>query len=115
MWPATRVDVPADARGETRPPPKRPPLAAEFRCRVSPAPLASKKGWGGTKYCWNGMTQMKHVSWAYCWGTDYKRRGALPKGVEFVLVNGVLVVRDGATVEDVFPGRPVMGRLYDGS
>ncbi len=37
------------------------------------------------------------------------------EGVQYVLVNGVLVVRDGATVEDVFPGRPVVGRLYDGS
>jgi dihydroorotase len=33
------------------------------------------------------------------------------EGVEYVLVNGVLVVREGATVEDVFPGRPVLGRL----
>lgn len=37
------------------------------------------------------------------------------QGVQYVLVNGVLVVRDGATVEDVFPGRPVRGRLYRGS
>ena len=37
------------------------------------------------------------------------------EGVQYVLVNGVLVVRDGATVEDVFPGRPVRGRLYSGS
>jgi N-acyl-D-aspartate/D-glutamate deacylase len=34
------------------------------------------------------------------------------EGVEYVLVNGVLVVRDGATVEGVSPGRPVLGRLY---
>lgn len=31
-------------------------------------------------------------------------------GVEYVLVNGVFVVRDGALVEGVFPGRPVVGR-----
>jgi len=37
------------------------------------------------------------------------------EGVQYVLVNGVLVVRDGATVEDVLPGRPVLGRLYSGS
>jgi dihydroorotase len=37
------------------------------------------------------------------------------EGVQYVLVNGVLVVRDGATVEGVFPGRPVRGRLHDGS
>jgi len=34
------------------------------------------------------------------------------EGVQYVLVNGVLVVRNGATVENVFPGRPVVGRLY---
>lgn len=37
------------------------------------------------------------------------------EGVEHVLVNGVLVVRDGTTVEGVFPGRPVVGRRYVGS
>ena len=37
------------------------------------------------------------------------------EGVEYVLVNGVMVVHEGATVEGVFPGRPVLGRLYDGS
>ena len=37
------------------------------------------------------------------------------EGVRYVLVNGVLVVDEGATVENVFPGRPVLGRLYRGS
>jgi len=31
-------------------------------------------------------------------------------GVEFVLVNGQFVVRDGENVEGAFPGRPVVGR-----
>ncbi len=31
-------------------------------------------------------------------------------GVVHVLVNGTFVVKDGATVPDVYPGRPVMGR-----
>ncbi|NKB86985.1 MAG: amidohydrolase family protein [Acidobacteria bacterium] len=34
------------------------------------------------------------------------------EGVRFVLVNGEFVVREGATVEGVAPGRPVLGRLY---
>lgn len=37
------------------------------------------------------------------------------EGVQYVLVNGVLVVRNGATVGNVFPGRPVVGRLYSDS
>lgn len=32
------------------------------------------------------------------------------EGIEHVLVNGVFVVKQGKTVEDVFPGRPVVGR-----
>ena len=30
-------------------------------------------------------------------------------GIDHVLVNGVAVVRDGATVPNVFPGRAVVG------
>ena len=33
------------------------------------------------------------------------------KGIEYVLVNGTLVVEDGKSVESVFPGRPVVGRF----
>ena len=33
------------------------------------------------------------------------------KGIEYVLVNGTLVVEDGNSVEGVFPGRPVVGRF----
>jgi N-acyl-D-aspartate/D-glutamate deacylase len=33
------------------------------------------------------------------------------EGVEFVLVNGVLIVRNGETVLDTFPGKPVYGKL----
>lgn len=32
------------------------------------------------------------------------------EGIEYVLVNGVMVVREGNTVEGVFPGRPVYGK-----
>ena len=32
------------------------------------------------------------------------------RGVRHVLVHGTFVVRDGETVQNVFPGRPVMGR-----
>ncbi len=31
-------------------------------------------------------------------------------GVRHVIVSGTFVVRDGDTVEDVYPGRPVVGR-----
>ena len=33
------------------------------------------------------------------------------QGVEYVLVNGTLVVEDGKTVEDVLPGRAVLGKF----
>ncbi len=33
------------------------------------------------------------------------------EGVEFVLVNGVFVVKNGENVEDAFPGRPVLGKF----
>lgn len=32
------------------------------------------------------------------------------EGVEYVLINGVLVVKEGKNVEGAFPGRPVVGR-----
>ena len=32
------------------------------------------------------------------------------EGIPHVLVNGTFVVRDGRTVADVFPGRPVLGK-----
>jgi N-acyl-D-aspartate/D-glutamate deacylase len=32
------------------------------------------------------------------------------EGIAYVVVNGVLVVKDGKTVEDVFPGEPVYGK-----
>jgi hypothetical protein len=34
-------------------------------------------------------------------------------GIPFVIVGGVEVVREGKTVEGVFPGRAVMGK-YEG-
>ena len=30
--------------------------------------------------------------------------------IEFVLVNGTLVVKDGKIVETTFPGRPILGK-----
>jgi dihydroorotase len=41
-------------------------------------------------------------------GLDYST------GIEHVLVSGTPVVRDGEIVEDVFPGRPVLGRYHEG-
>ena len=32
------------------------------------------------------------------------------EGIYFVLVNGVLAVRDGKNVENVFPGRAIVGK-----
>ncbi len=32
------------------------------------------------------------------------------EGIEFVLVNGVMVVKNGSTVKNVFPGKPVYGK-----
>jgi hypothetical protein len=59
-------------------------LPAEYRCEVEPKPLASKKGWPGGRLFFNGMTQMKRVSWVYTWGVDFRKRGDLPDGVQFV-------------------------------
>jgi dihydroorotase len=42
-------------------------------------------------------------------GLDYST------GIEHVLVLGTAVVRDGEIVEDVFPGRPVLGRYFEDS
>jgi dihydroorotase len=36
---------------------------------------------------------------------------AFSEGIEYVLVNGVLVIRKGKTVPAVFPGRPVYGKF----
>lgn len=33
------------------------------------------------------------------------------QGVEFVLVNGFFVVKNGENVEGAFPGRPVLGKF----
>ena len=33
------------------------------------------------------------------------------EGIEFVLVNGVFVIKKGATVEGIFPGQPVYGKF----
>ena len=35
---------------------------------------------------------------------------AFSEGIEFVLVNGVFVLRNGKTVENVFPGQPIYGK-----
>jgi hypothetical protein len=35
------------------------------------------------------------------------------EGIRFVIVAGTVVVNDGATVANVFPGRPILGRLRD--
>ena len=39
---------------------------------------------------------------------------AFSEGVDHVLVNGVAVVRDGKTVENVFPGKAVLGNRVSG-
>jgi len=36
---------------------------------------------------------------------------AFSEGVEYVLVNGVLVLKNGKTVTDVFPGQPIYGKF----
>ena len=41
---------------------------------------------------------------------DFDGELTYSEGVEFVLVNGQFVVRDGALVEGSRPGRPVLGR-----
>ena len=32
------------------------------------------------------------------------------EGIEFVLVNGIFVVKDGKNVKNTFPGRPILGK-----
>ena len=41
---------------------------------------------------------------------DFEGDLAYSEGVEYVLVNGTLVVRDGALVEGARPGRAIVGR-----
>jgi N-acyl-D-aspartate/D-glutamate deacylase len=36
---------------------------------------------------------------------------AFSEGVEYVLVNGVFVLKNGKTVPDIFPGQPVYGKF----
>jgi dihydroorotase len=35
---------------------------------------------------------------------------AFSEGIEYVIVNGVIVLRNGKTVENIFPGQPVYGK-----
>ena len=35
---------------------------------------------------------------------------AFSEGIEYVIVNGVIVLRNGKTVENIFPGQPVFGK-----
>ena len=38
------------------------------------------------------------------------KNGGLPStGIPYVLVNGIVVVRDSNTVDNVFPGKPIHG------
>ncbi len=41
---------------------------------------------------------------------DFEKGLSFSEGIPYVLVNGILVVDKGKTVEGVFPGRPVMGK-----
>ena len=43
-------------------------------------------------------------------GARYLDAKQFSKGFEYVMVNGVLVVHEGAVVRDVYPGRPVYGK-----
>ena len=36
---------------------------------------------------------------------------AFSEGIEYVIVNGVLVLRNGKTVENVFTGQPIYGKF----
>jgi N-acyl-D-aspartate/D-glutamate deacylase len=36
---------------------------------------------------------------------------AFSEGIEHVIVNGVMVLRDGETVANIFPGQPVFGKF----
>lgn len=41
-------------------------------------------------------------------------KNALPStGIPYVVVNGTVVVRDSKVLKDVFPGRPIRGRVLD--
>ena len=35
---------------------------------------------------------------------------AFSEGIEYVIVNGVIVLKNGKTVDNVFPGQPVYGK-----
>ena len=41
---------------------------------------------------------------------DFGKELSFSEGIPHVLVNGTFVVRDGNTVEDVFPGRAIVGK-----
>ncbi len=41
---------------------------------------------------------------------DFGKELSFANGIPHVLVNGTFVVRDGKTVKDAFPGRPVLGK-----
>jgi dihydroorotase len=43
-------------------------------------------------------------------GTDL----SFSEGIRFVLVAGTVVINEGATVANVFPGRAILGRLAHG-
>lgn len=43
----------------------------------------------------------------------FERGLSFSAGIDHVLVNGVPVVRDGKTVANVFPGKPVMGNFAE--
>jgi dihydroorotase len=42
---------------------------------------------------------------------SFEKGLAFSEGIEYVLVNGVLVIRNGKTVSGVFPGQPVYGKF----
>ena len=43
----------------------------------------------------------------------YEEPARYSKGIQYVLVNGVVVVKEGALVENVFPGKGVRGVVED--
>ncbi|MEJ7673865.1 MAG: hypothetical protein WKF59_14500 [Chitinophagaceae bacterium] len=32
------------------------------------------------------------------------------EGIEYVLVNGIIILKNGKTINNIFPGQPVYGR-----
>ena len=41
---------------------------------------------------------------------SFERGLEFSEGIRYVMVEGVLVVEDGETVENIFPGQPIYGK-----